>query len=118
MSEPDATSRPADGLFARSEQERAALFAELMRDELRQNAPPVSGLAAATFVVSLLVWVGGWFSWFIALLWAGCALICGIGALSQILHRERSGLVLVTVGLADLAVWAVYVTVAFPGYGG
>lgn len=112
----DADERPAhaDGVAAKPDEERSAFFDELMREEWRKNAPPVSGLAVATLIMSLVGWVGGLLSWVVALLWMACAFVFAIAAVSQIRHRERRGVVFVVLGVAVIAAWAVYVTVAFP----
>ena len=93
MSEPSANGAPA-----RSEEERAAAFAELMRLENAQNKPPISGLAVAAVIFGLM---GGIFG-----------LVCGIGAIVQIRAGERRGMGLAVAGVVAFVGWVVGITVA------
>lgn len=96
-------SEPSTG---RTEEERAAAFAELMRAEKAQNKSPLSGLAVGALVfgpltgIALTTLFGG-------LLSAAACVVCAIGAIIQIRQGERRGMGLVVVGLVALAVWAV-----------
>jgi hypothetical protein len=114
MSDSDERSAYADGPAAEADEERLAFFDELMREEWRKNAPPVSGLAVATLIMSFVGWAGGLLSWVVGLFWMACALVFAVGAVSQIRHRDRRGIVFVVLGVVVIAVWAVYVTVEFP----
>ena len=108
MSESDTPSHPVH----RTEEERAAFFADLMRTEQRQNRPPVSGLAVASlgFAIAFtgLAFVVGVFS----LVVGAAAFVFGVFALPQIRHRERRGLVFVLLALAVLVCGAVLIETA------
>lgn len=104
MPEPETTP----GAVHRSDEERAASFAELMRLEQRQNRPPVSGLAvgslgfAAAFTGAAHVF--GMFS----LVIGAASVVFGVSALPQLRHRERRGFVILLAAVAVL-VWGVLV---------
>ena len=87
MSESDAPS-VASG---RSDEERAAFFEELMREERERQ--PVNGFAIAAFVSGLL---GGLL-----------APVFAIVARVQMRERQQRGMPLVVVGLLAFAVWVV-----------
>jgi hypothetical protein len=91
VSDPDV--RPT----SRTDEERAALFDELMRLERKQNKAPLSGFAVAALVFGLL---GGFIG-----------LVFGIAAIIQIRQGERRGMPLVVIGLTAFAAWATYFTV-------
>lgn len=107
MSEPDAMPRPTGVPVARSDDERASAFEELMRLERSQNKPPISGLAVAGVGFGLafvgLMFVFGVF----ALVVAASALVFALFALPQIKHGERRGLPIVVAALVIIAagVW-------------
>lgn len=94
----------------RTEEERAAAFAELMRTEKARNKAPLSGLAVGALVfgplsgVALTTLYGG-------LLSAAACVVCAVGAIIQIRQGERRGTGLVVVGLVALAIWAATIVV-------
>jgi hypothetical protein len=100
MSESDTSS----GSVPKSDEERNAHFAELMRIEQAQNRPPVSGLAVAALGFAV-AFVGLTFVFRVFTLVVGAsALVFAVFALPQIRHRERRGFGFVLAALAVLAV--------------
>lgn len=97
MSESDAR------LPGRSDEERAAIFDELMRIERTQNKPPVSGLGVAALGFALAFLGLGYFFGMFTLVIGVAALVFGAFALPQIRHGERRGLVFVLGALVVLA---------------
>lgn len=101
MSEPSA---------GRTEEERAAAFAELMRAEKARDKSPLSGLAVGALVFGLLGGVA--FTTLIGgLLSAAACVICAVGAMIQIRQGERRGTGLVVVGIVALVGWAVGIVI-------
>jgi hypothetical protein len=98
MSEPDGYQAPA----ARSDEERAAAFDELMRLERSQNRAPVSGLGVAALGFALAYVALGFFVGMYALVVGASALVFGVFALPQIKHGERRGLGFVLAALVVL----------------
>jgi hypothetical protein len=105
MSEPDASARPP----ARSDEERAAFFHDLMREERQRNGPPVSGFAIATLVTGVLAFGAGMFVGLLGLFWGIATLVFGVAAVSQIRHGERWGVPFVVAGVAIVVVWAIVI---------
>jgi len=103
-------SEPSTG---RTEEERAAAFAELLRAEKAQNKAPFSGLAFGALLFGLVTLVIG------GVLTAAACVVCAIGAIIQISQGERRGLPLVIIGLAAVVAWVIIVTIVLnrlPGF--
>jgi hypothetical protein len=99
MSESDTSS----GSVPRSDEERNAHFAELMRIEQAQNRPPVSGLAVAALGFAVAFVGLGFIFGVFTLVVGAAALVFAVFALPQIRHRERRGLGFVLAAVVVLA---------------
>jgi len=111
MSDSDAPS-PSFGVPpARSDEERAAFFADLMREERQKNRPPVSGFAIATLATGIVAFGAGMFVGLLGLFWGIATLVFAVAASAQIRHGERWGVPFVIAGVAIVVVWAVVINV-------
>jgi len=100
------------GAGSRSEAERAAAFAELMRIERSQNRPPISGLGVAALGTAVVFTVLAYLFGLFALVIGATALVFGVFALPQIRHKERRGLGFVLAALMVLAAGVVVILLA------
>jgi len=108
MSEPDKPAVPAH----KSDEERSAFFAELMRIDRKQNPPPVSGFAAGALGYAV-VFVGlALFFGIFNFVGGAAALVFGALALLQIKRRERRGLGFVLAVLVVLTGAAAVIMIA------
>jgi hypothetical protein len=87
MSESDTTS----GSVPSSEDERHTSFDELMRIELKQNRPPVSGLAVGALGFAVAFAGLAFFFGVFTLVVGAASLVFAVFSVPQIRHRERRG---------------------------
>ncbi|HYQ67682.1 hypothetical protein [Actinophytocola sp.] len=102
MSAADEYQVPVDRP-ARSDEERAADFDELMRLERSRNQAPVSGLGVAALGFALAFVLLAYFFGMFSLVVGASALVFGVFALPQLRHGERRGLVFVLAAMVVLA---------------
>jgi hypothetical protein len=105
-------SVPDEHPAARSDEDRAAFFNELMREERLRGDEPMSELAGFTLVFGLITAVVGLFSGLAGVIFGAATLVSAVGGIVQIRHHDRRGLPFVIIGTAFAVAWAVWITVA------
>ncbi|MDQ3787818.1 MAG: hypothetical protein M3422_11305, partial [Actinomycetota bacterium] len=92
----------------RSDEERTAVFDELMRLEMlreEREPKPVNGLAVVILLVGVLGGFVALYSLLVAMIWGALALATGPFVFVQMKDRGQRGLACLVVGLAACATW-------------